>query len=67
MEIEGHPTEDIIEELQRRGALRLDGDTSGPKLDALRFLNERAPDATGFWMFVPAATYNTGFDEIPLR
>lgn len=67
MEIEGHPTQDIVEELQRRGALRLEGDTSGPNLDALRFLNERSPETGGFWMFVPADSYNTGFDDIPLR
>lgn len=65
MEIDGHPTQDIIEELERRGALRLEGSTSGPRADALRFLEERGGDAPGFWLFLPHETFLTGLDEPP--
>ncbi|MEA2498141.1 MAG: hypothetical protein QOH26_546 [Actinomycetota bacterium] len=66
MEIEGHPTQDMIEELERRGSLRLDGTTSGPEAEALRFLTERAPDIPGLWLFLPQETWRTGIDESPL-
>jgi hypothetical protein len=65
MEIEGHPTQDLIEELERRGALRIDGGASGPNADALRFLEDRAGDTHGFWLFLPRQTYLTGFDDLP--
>ncbi|MGH2749858.1 MAG: hypothetical protein ACRDK3_03140 [Actinomycetota bacterium] len=66
MEIDGHPTQDLIEELERRGAIRVNGTTSGPSPDTLRFVVERAGDASGFWLFLPVQTFQTGFDEIPL-
>lgn len=65
MEIDGHPTQDLVEELENRGAVRLDGATSGPDPDALRFLTERAGDIKGSWLFLPRQTYDTGFDELP--
>ncbi len=65
MEIDGHPTQDIVEELERRGAVRLHGSSSGPSIDALRFLTQRVDDMEGFWLFVPAETFETGFDEPP--
>ena len=65
MEIEGHPTQDLVEELERRGALRVDGGSTGPQADALRFVQERAGEQRGFWMFLPQATFFTGVDEIP--
>lgn len=65
MEIDGHPTQDIIEELERRGALRIDGSASGPNVDAVKFLVERAGEVSGFWLFVPDQTYMTGFDAPP--
>jgi hypothetical protein len=65
MEIEGHPTQDLVEELENRGALRVAGSTQGPSPDALTFLRERHEDASGVWLFLPAEAYNTGFDEIP--
>jgi hypothetical protein len=67
MEIEGHPTQDIIEELEKRGSLRVDGGASGPNEEATRFLVERAGDLQGFWLFVPEQTYQTGFDDLPQR
>lgn len=65
MEIEGHPTQDLIEELQRRGALRVAGSAAGPLAEALRFVTERAGDAEGHWMFVPNEAFMTGLDELP--
>lgn len=65
MEIEGHPTQDIVDELARRGAIRADGSTSGPNLEALRFIAESMGEATGFWIFLPREAFNTGMDEIP--
>lgn len=65
MEIEGHPTQDLVEELENRGALRAAGSTDGPNPDALTFLRERHGGASGVWLFLPAEAYNTGFDEIP--
>ena len=65
MEIEGHPTQDLIEELERRGALRLDGGSSGPSPDTVRFVVERAGDVQGFWLFLPLETFDTGFDQLP--
>lgn len=63
MEIEGHPTQDLVEELARRGAIELIGGTAGPDPDGLVFLRERLGDARGGWLFVPAQAYDTGFDE----
>jgi hypothetical protein len=65
MEIEGHPTQDMIEELERRGALRADGTSSGPRIDAIRFITQSAGEVSGFWMFVPQETFQTGVDEVP--
>lgn len=66
MEIEGHPTQDLVEELERRGAIRLDGHAGGPNAEAVRFLEEQAGEVPGFWLFLPHRTFMTGFDEIPL-
>lgn len=65
MEIEGHPTQDIIDELTRRGAIRADGDSNGPHPDAVRFIAENMSGLQGFWMFLPHETFRTGMDEIP--
>ncbi|MDQ4144725.1 MAG: hypothetical protein M3198_13470 [Actinomycetota bacterium] len=65
MEIDGHPTQDLIEELERRGALRVNGSTSGPHVDSVRFLSERLGDISGFWLFLPFETFHTGMDEVP--
>jgi hypothetical protein len=63
MEIEGHPTQDLIEELERRGAVRVPGATTGPRSEALAFLEERLGDAPGLWMFLPRETFLTGLDD----
>jgi hypothetical protein len=64
MEIDGHPTQDLVEELEERGALRVEGSSSGPRIDELHRLSiDLGSEQTGFWMFLPAATFLTGFDE----
>lgn len=65
MEIDGHPTQDLVDELERRGALKADGSSSGPNVDAVRFIAERLGDQGGYWLFIPRETYMTGMDEIP--
>jgi hypothetical protein len=65
MEIEGHPTQDLIEELERRGGLRLDGTSEGPDADALRFVADRVGKARGYWLYLPYETFMTGVDEFP--
>jgi hypothetical protein len=62
MEIEGHPTQDLVEELERRGALRIDGPSQGPRPDALHFAAEQLEDESGFWLFLPRRSFMTGFD-----
>ena len=65
MEIEGHPTQDLIEELERRGGARMPGSSAGPHVESLRFLNEQLSEAQGIWMFLPVGAFETGFDEPP--
>jgi hypothetical protein len=65
MEIDGHPTHDMLEELERRGALQLDGTTSGPNPQSLRFVAERLGAVEGMWLFLPYQAFDTGFDEPP--
>lgn len=66
MEIEGHPTQDLIEELERRGAIRLSGSSDGPQSDTLLFLSERLGEVPGVWMFLPRETFMTGLDDPPV-
>jgi len=65
VEIEGHPTQDLVEELQRRGAIRVPGSGTGPDPDALGALAERSGESPGTWLFLPPHVYETGFDEFP--
>lgn len=62
MEIDGHPTQDLIEELLRRGALRVDGSGSGPNIQALRFVAEQHSDNPGSWLFLPMEVFR-GFED----
>lgn len=67
MEIDGHPTQDMIEELEQRGAVRMHGSTRGPREDTLRFLTEQNPEErAGIWLFLPEEAFQTGLDEPPL-
>ena len=63
MEIEGHPTQDLVEELERRGALRAAGTSSGPSQETVIFVTERLGDVTGLWLFLPRETFLTGLDD----
>ena len=63
MEIEGDPTEDLLEELGRRGALLVDGSSSGPNVHALRFISERLGETAGSWLFLPADAVFRGFED----
>ncbi len=65
MEIDGHPTQDLIEELERRGAVRIDGTSAGPRVESVRFVAEQMPDTSGFWMFLPYGSFMTGVDDVP--
>jgi hypothetical protein len=62
MEIDGHPTQDMVEELERRGAVKVPGASAGPRVDALRFLNEMG-EREGFWLFLPSEAFMTGVDD----
>lgn len=63
MEIEGHPTQDILEELERRGAIRISGPSSGPQSETLVFLAERLGEVDGVWLFLPREAFLTGVDD----
>ena len=63
MEIEGHPTQDLVEELERRGALRAAGTSSGPSPETAVFLTERLGDVDGLWLFLPREAFMTGLDD----
>lgn len=63
MEIEGHPTQDLLEELERRGAVRIAGSTAGPHTETTVFLAERYGDVDGLWIFLPPQTFQTGVDD----
>ena len=65
MEMDGHPTQDILEELERRGAVRVEGSSTSPHEDSLRFLIERIGEREGFWMFLPVEAFRTGLDDLP--
>jgi hypothetical protein len=65
MEIEGHPTQDLIEELERRGGMRMDGTSQGPDPEATHFVVERVGNARGYWLFLPYETFMTGMDDLP--
>jgi len=66
MEIEGHPTQDLLEELERRGAIRIVGSSAGPRDDTVRFVSERLGDVEGLWMFLPREVFMTGLDDPPV-
>lgn len=67
MEIDGHPTQDMIEELEQRGAVKMHGSSAGPRVDSLRFLTEQTrEEVPGLWLFLPGEVFQTGLDETPL-
>lgn len=65
MELDGHPTHDLVGELQTRGASMFPGTGTGPDS---RYLDQQPavdPQQRGIWLFLPPEVYNTGFDEPP--
>ncbi|HVE76860.1 MAG TPA: hypothetical protein VND22_08885 [Actinomycetota bacterium] len=65
MELDGHPTQDIVEELQRRGGLLYQGTDMGPDEEALTLPRHRSEHERGLWVFLPTAAYETEIDEMP--
>lgn len=63
MELDGHPTHDLVEELQRRGARPYPGTSTGPAPEHLKFETRRGASENGLWLFLPPGTYDTGFDD----
>lgn len=63
MEIDGHPTQDIVDEMLRRGSRVIPGDEKGPEATILA--GEALPESRGFWLFVPEKAYDTEIDEMP--
>ncbi len=65
METEGHPTQDLVEELQRRGGLLHPGTSTGPDDEALEFARRGGVAEPGVWLFLPNSAYDTAIDERP--
>ena len=65
MELEGHPTQDIVVELLRRGALEYEGTATGPSKEQLRFAQHGRSGEPGRWLFLPKTAYENGFEESP--
>lgn len=65
MEPEGHPTQDLVEELQRRGGLVYPGTDGGPDSESLELAKHRRQRRRGVWLFLPIEAYETGVDEPP--
>lgn len=65
MEPEGHPTQDLVDELQRRGGLIFAGTDAGPDPDSLELAKHRKEHTGGVWLFLPSQAYETGFDDVP--
>lgn len=63
MELDGHPTHDLVEELKRRGARPYPGTSAGPAPEHLQLEARRASSQEGLWLFLPPDAFNTGFDE----
>jgi len=61
MELEGHPTQDLLEELEKRGCVRAPGTGAGPELD--RSASGRTE--LGLWLFIPPEAFDTEIDEKP--
>lgn len=60
MELTGHPTQDILDELERRGALIVKGTQAGPDPQLLPGGRE-----AGIWVFLGRQVFETGLDEEP--
>jgi hypothetical protein len=65
MELDGHPTHDLVGELQARGASLYQGTGAGPHLLTMELQPPLDPDERGLWLYLPPVVYDTGFDEPP--
>lgn len=65
MEPEGHPTQDLLDELQRRGAALYPGNAGGPAAESLGLAARRDDPEPGYWLFVPLTAWETEIDEPP--
>ena len=63
MEVDGHPTQDLVEELERRGARRYPGTAAGPDPAHLRLEERRGSGDVGLWLYLPPEAYNTEIDD----
>mgnify|MGYP001548249028 CR=1 FL=1 len=63
MELDGHPTHDLVDELENRGAALYEGTGAGPDPRSLALQPPLNPSERGLWLYLPPETYNTGFDE----
>lgn len=61
MELEGHPTQDLLDELEKRGCIKAPGTGAGPDLDRI---SSTSP-VPGLWFFVPPEAFDTEIDEKP--
>jgi hypothetical protein len=62
MEVDGHPTQDMVDELIRRGARMHLGTSLGPQ--SLEVRGELSIEK-GLWLFLPERAYDTDIDEPP--
>ena len=62
MEIDGHPTQDIVDELLRRGSRMHLGNSLGPQSTEV---SGELTIEKGLWLFLPEKAYETDIDEIP--
>ena len=65
MELDGHPTHDLVGELQTRGAFLYPGTGTGPDRRYQDLQPPPDPDERGLWLYLPPEVYDTGFDEPP--
>lgn len=65
MEIDGHPTQDLVDELQRRGAVLHSGNSLGPQTVLSQPPSGHIELERGLWLFLPPRAYDTQIDEAP--
>ena len=63
MELDGHPTHDLVDELQVRGAILYPGTGAGPNRRYQEMQPPADPDERALWLYLPPEVYDTGFDE----
>lgn len=63
MELDGHPTHDLVGELLARGGHLYQGTARGPDPRRQDLQPALDPNEVGLWLYLPPGAYNTGFDE----